>query len=87
MISPEREVCQAGVDFALFLNLSFRSVFFCPIDRVLGEAVGLLEAFGWSVIDLGGIEGSRSLEPLAILWITYGFRTNTWNHAFKLLRK
>jgi predicted dinucleotide-binding enzyme len=48
---------------------------------------GLLEAFQWTVVDIGGIEGSRLLEPLALLWITYGFRTNTWSHAFKLLRK
>jgi predicted dinucleotide-binding enzyme len=48
---------------------------------------GLLEAFQWSVVDIGAIEGSRLLEPLALLWITYGFRTNTWSHAFKLLRK
>lgn len=47
----------------------------------------ILNEFGWEVIDLGGIESSRYLEPLAMTWITYGFRTNTWNHAFKLLRK
>ena len=33
------------------------------------------------------IEGARLLEPMCILWISYGMRTNTWNHAFKLLRK
>jgi predicted dinucleotide-binding enzyme len=47
----------------------------------------ILNEFGWEAIDLGGIESSRYLEPLAMTWITYGFRTNTWNHAFKLLRK
>ena len=47
----------------------------------------ILTAFGWESIDIGGIEGSRLLEPLAMLWITYYFRTNTGNHAFKLLRK
>lgn len=47
----------------------------------------IVKAFGWSVIDIGGIEGARYLEPLAMLWITHGFRTNSWNHAFKLLRK
>jgi 8-hydroxy-5-deazaflavin:NADPH oxidoreductase len=46
----------------------------------------ILEGFGWGVIDIGGIEGARYLEPLAMLWITYGFRTKTWDHAFKLLR-
>lgn len=43
--------------------------------------------FGWPTIDLGGIEGSRWLEPLCILWVVHGIRTNNWNHAFKLLRK
>jgi predicted dinucleotide-binding enzyme len=47
----------------------------------------ILKSFGWSVIDLGGIDASRYLEPLAMVWILYGIRTNTWNHAFKLLRK
>ena len=28
-----------------------------------------------------------TLEPLAMLWITYYFKTGTGNHAFKLLRK
>jgi predicted dinucleotide-binding enzyme len=46
-----------------------------------------LKAFGWSVIDIGGIEGARYLEPLAMTWVLYGIRTNSWNHAFKLLRK
>jgi 8-hydroxy-5-deazaflavin:NADPH oxidoreductase len=46
-----------------------------------------LKDFGWPAIDIGGIEGARLLEPLAMLWITYGVRTGTWNHAFKLLRK
>jgi hypothetical protein len=30
---------------------------------------------------------ARALEPLAMIWIAYGVRTNTWTHAFKLLRK
>ncbi len=48
---------------------------------------GILTDFGWSTVDAGGIEGSRLLEPLCILWVGYGARTGTWNHAFKLLRK
>lgn len=48
---------------------------------------GILHDFGWSTIDVGGIEGARLLEPLCILWVGYGMRTGTWNHAFKLLRK
>jgi hypothetical protein len=47
----------------------------------------ILTSFGWEAIDIGGIEGARLLEPLAMLWVTYWFRTNSRNHAFKLLRK
>lgn len=47
----------------------------------------LLKVFGWSVIDIGGIDCARYLEPLAMIWILYFFKTNTGNHAFKLLRK
>lgn len=46
----------------------------------------LLTPFGWEAIDIGGIQYSRLLEPLAMLWITYYFKTGTGNHAFKLLR-
>lgn len=46
----------------------------------------ILTKFGWETIDIGGIEGARILEPLALLWITHYFRTGNGNHAFKLLR-
>jgi hypothetical protein len=63
-------------------------MFVCGNDaRAKRTVTDLLKAFGWSVIDIGGIEGARYLEPLAMLWIVYGARTNSWNHAFKLLRK
>jgi 8-hydroxy-5-deazaflavin:NADPH oxidoreductase len=52
--------------------------------RVVTE---ILTDFGWSTVDVGGIEGARLLEPLCIAWVSYGIRTGTWNHAFKLLRK
>ncbi len=60
----------------------------CGNDATAKQAVGdICTAFGWPpVIDLGGIEMSRYLEPLAMIWIVYGFKTNTWSHAFKLLR-
>ncbi|GAC1508616.1 MAG: NAD(P)-binding domain-containing protein [Vulcanimicrobiaceae bacterium] len=46
----------------------------------------LLDAFGWETVDAGGIEASRLLEPLCLLWVNYGVSTGTWHHAFKLLR-
>jgi predicted dinucleotide-binding enzyme len=46
-----------------------------------------LEETGWDVVDLGGIDASRWLEPISIAWVLYGFRTSIWNHAFRLLRR
>jgi hypothetical protein len=50
---------------------------------------GILKDFGWGVIDLGGIESSRYLEAMCLVWVLHAFSTNppTWNHAFKMLRK
>jgi predicted dinucleotide-binding enzyme len=47
----------------------------------------IVKAFGWDVVDIGGIEGARYLEPLGMLWVIHGFRAKSWNHAFKLLKK
>jgi predicted dinucleotide-binding enzyme len=55
-------------------------------DEAKSAVTDILTAFGWLTIDIGGIEGARLLEPLCILWVLYGARTGTWNHAFKLLR-
>ncbi len=56
-------------------------------DEAKKTVAGLLAEFGWGVVDIGGIEGSRYLEAMCVVWVLYGMRTNTWNHAFKLLRK
>jgi predicted dinucleotide-binding enzyme len=63
-------------------------MFICGDDGGAKTTVtGILTAFGWNTIDTGGIEGARLLEPICVLWVLYGMRTNTWDHAFKLLRK
>jgi hypothetical protein len=63
-------------------------MFICGNDDGAKKTVtGICSALGWPVIDLGGIEGARYLEPLAMVWIAHGFRSGTWNHAFKLLQK
>lgn len=64
-------------------------MFICGNDAAAKRTVTeICTAFGWpGALDLGGIEMARYLEPLAMVWIAYGFRTNTWGHAFKLLRK
>jgi predicted dinucleotide-binding enzyme len=64
------------------------TMFICGNDTESKKQVkNILTDFGWETIDMGGIEMSRLLEPLAMLWITYYFKTNNGNHAFKLLRK
>lgn len=48
----------------------------------------LIKNWGWgSVVDMGDISQSYWLETNAMLWIHYAFRNNSWNHAFKLLKK
>lgn len=51
------------------------------------QVADILEKFGWESIDIGGIEESRLLEPLAMIWIRHYISTGTGNHAFKLLKK
>src|SRR5271169_2799378 len=63
-------------------------MFICGNDAAAKQEVaGICTRFGWPSIDLGGIESARLLEPLCIVWILYGIRNGSWNHAFKLLRK
>jgi 8-hydroxy-5-deazaflavin:NADPH oxidoreductase len=43
------------------------------------------DAFGWETVDIGGIEGSRYIEPMCLVWVLHGIRTGRWTHAFKML--
>jgi predicted dinucleotide-binding enzyme len=56
-------------------------------DEAKRAVAGLLADFGWGVVDLGGIESSRYLEPMCMAWVVYAARNNSGSHAFKLLRK
>ncbi|HSL21401.1 MAG TPA: NADPH-dependent F420 reductase [Vicinamibacterales bacterium] len=63
-------------------------MFICGNDASAKATVSqILNEFGWEVIDLGGVEAARYLEPLAMVWIAHGVRSQSWNHAFRLLRK
>jgi 8-hydroxy-5-deazaflavin:NADPH oxidoreductase len=63
-------------------------MFLCGNDGKAKHTVeGLLTEFGWGAVDLGGIEASGHLEAMCMVWVLYGGRTSTWNHAFKLLRR
>lgn len=55
-------------------------------DVAKNKVMQIAESFGWEAIDAGPIAASRYLEALAMLWIDYAIGTNTWQHAFKLLR-
>ncbi|HZA68180.1 MAG TPA: NAD(P)-binding domain-containing protein [Nitrososphaeraceae archaeon] len=65
------------------------TMFICGNNEQAKKMVteSILTPFGWETVDIGGIEGARLLESLAMLWITHYFRTGTGNHAFKLLEK
>jgi predicted dinucleotide-binding enzyme len=52
------------------------------------KVTGILKDFGWGAVhDLGGIETSRYLEAMCMVWVLSAIRGGTWNQAFKLLRK
>ncbi len=90
---PNSKVVKAfnTVGYAHMVNPKFEGgppdMFICGNDETAKKAVAdLCVAFGWGVVDIGDITGARLLEPMCILWLTYGMKTNSWNHAFKLLR-
>jgi predicted dinucleotide-binding enzyme len=51
------------------------------------QVAKLLADFGWNTVDSGGIESSRYLEGMCMVWVLHGAATGSWNHAFKLLHK
>ena len=56
-------------------------------DRSKRQVAELLQEFGWGTVDVGNIEAARYLEPMCMVWLAYGMRTGTYNHAFKMLRR
>ncbi len=63
-------------------------MFICGNDDEAKRVVTTIcRSFGWPVMDLGGIEDARDLEPICILWVKYGLKTGGWNHAIKMLKK
>ena len=63
-------------------------MFICGNDDAAKTLVSqICEQFGWGVVDIGGIEGSRHLEPMCMVWVLHGIRAKSWNHAFKMLRQ
>ena len=66
------------------------TMFIAGNDDGAKQTVGeLIEALGWpnEVVDIGGIEESRYLEALCMLWVHYAIRFKSRDHGFKLLRR
>jgi predicted dinucleotide-binding enzyme len=52
------------------------------------KVTALIKDFGWGAVhDLGGIESSRYLEAMCLVWVLSAARGGHWDQAFKLLRK
>jgi predicted dinucleotide-binding enzyme len=63
-------------------------MFIAGNDAAAKETVATIcKDFGFLVTDIGGIEGARLLEPLAMLWVVVGFKLDRWDQAWKLLHK
>lgn len=91
---PQAKVVKAfnTVGSAHMVNPQFPNgppdMFICGNDASAKQAVvTICKNFGWGVVDAGGIEDARLLEPMCILWVLHGLQTGSWNHAFKLLQK
>ena len=55
-------------------------------EDAVARVGAILDAFGWRWLNVGGIERSRELESLCILWVAIGSRSGSWSHAFTLLQ-
>jgi len=63
-------------------------MFICGNDAGAKRTVTeICAAFGWPVTDIGGIEGARLLEPLAMLYVLCAIQSGKWDQAWKLLKK
>ena len=65
------------------------TMFICGDDEAARRTVAqLVQDFGWpEVVDIGGIEGARVMEPVCILWVLYGIQAGGWEHAVKMLQR
>ena len=69
---------------------SDRAVMFLAGDDDAAKATvsKLGEELGFEMVDAGGLEIARLLEPVAMLWVHLAFRRGLGrNFAFKLLRR
>jgi len=64
-------------------------MFICGNDAAAKKKVEqILHDFGWSsVIDIGGIEGSREMEALCILWVKTAIHFGDFTIAFRVIHR
>jgi 8-hydroxy-5-deazaflavin:NADPH oxidoreductase len=92
-IAPEAHFVKAfnSVGNAFMIDPVFEvkpTMFICGNNQAAKKQVtAILEEVGWEVEDMGNVESARAIEPLCMLWCIPGFLDNSWNHAFKLLKK
>ncbi|EMO52203.1 NADPH-dependent F420 reductase [Leptospira noguchii] len=83
--------CFSSVGSSLMVNPQFKggrpSMFICGNENSSKkQAKEILDTFGWDTEDMGTVEAARAIEPLCILWCIPGFLSQSWTHAFKLLK-
>ncbi|EMO90448.1 NADP oxidoreductase coenzyme F420-dependent [Leptospira noguchii str. 1993005606] len=83
--------CFSSVGSSLMVNPQFEggrpSMFICGNENSSKKQVKeILDTFGWDSEDMGTVEAARAIEPLCILWCIPGFLSQSWTHAFKLLK-
>ncbi|WP_078130502.1 NADPH-dependent F420 reductase [Leptospira alexanderi] len=83
--------CFNSVGSGLMVNPHLKdgkpSMFICGNDESSKKQVKeVLNLFGWEIEDMGKAEAARAIEPLCILWCIPGFLSQSWTHAFKLLK-
>lgn len=84
---PESRVvkCFNTVNNGLMVDPGFdprRPMLIAGNDAAGKRAVAeILDDFGWDALDVGGIEQSRQLESLVLLWVAVGRARGAWDHA------
>jgi predicted dinucleotide-binding enzyme len=93
-LAPEAHFVKAFscIGNAFMVNPDFGGVkptmFICGNhEGAKSDVKGILDRFGFEVADMGAAEAARAIEPLCILWCIPGFLSNSWTHAFKLLKR
>ena len=82
----------SSIGNAFMVNPDFKGIkptmFICGnSDESKKQVTEILDIFGFETEDMGKVEAARAIEPLCMLWCLPGFNNNSWNHAFKLLKK